>query len=1215
MKLVHLSVASIAGCLLGLFILIGITLNSVVEVRVKQQQIAELLALQARINEFSVASDSLLLLGADAGLLAAYKREGDDLRQRLRQAGGDSQSVVSANARKAAHRVEELAETVMAEVESNADPDASAATGRGALDLPVRSRIVMNQVAGLGGALDSALDALLRDRQRAISREAAWIGGRLAGAAVLFGALSVIAFLLIHRRVAVPARALSYTLNAIRAGSPEARAPVHGDDELADLAITLNRMLDERQSLDARLRAGNERLRQFHQLVEGTDDLCAIVDGEYRYIWVNRAYLNRFGLEKGELEGRTVPEIVGERLFREQIRAPLDRCLTGEPQHFELERAFGESGSRRLLVRQYPIDLPESAPERRVGIVITDITEIRAAAADLARQADLLEMAGRVGHFGGWSVDLESGKLEWSDVVADFHGMPRGYSPSLDKAIAFCAPEYRERSREQFTACAEQGVPYDEELEIISANGQRVWVRVLGQPVRDVDGRITQVQGAYQDITNRREHEQQLRMLAHIIDQSPAAVAVTDLGGHIEYVNPAFERNSGYLREEILGDTPARIQGGKTPDAIYRELWETITAGRVWTGELQNRRKDGTWYWEYEVISPLKDERGQIINYVAIKQDITAFKEAEQTLHASRNELASLLESRKALINSLPAHIALLDAEGMIIDVNEQWRHFGEENAYQHGDFGLGVNYLRLCETASGDCAEEALDVAAGLRAVLGGEQESFALEYPCHSPEKSRWFRVMANRLVLGDEYGAQHGVVVMHVDVTERKLAEQELNRIAFEDLLTGLYSRSGFTRLLEQHVGQCGWQAPGLVVMLDIAGQRDVNDAYGYEAGDRLLVELGYRLRRQAGEWGVAGRIGGDEFVVFLLPDHSEAPGRRLGRLVESLSAPFELDGIEIAITIHLGYTRMDEHQRPIQDLLREAELAMFQHRTESALDWVAYNTRLQDESRQRIELTRELRQALNEDQFELYFQPKVNLKTGELVACEALLRWHHPEHGLIPPGVFIPMAEQSQLIGPIGDWVLRCACRHLQGWRDAGLEPPRVAVNVSLMQFQMGDFPSRVREILDESGVAPDELALEITESVFEWQSERLLNQIRALHVMGVRLSLDDFGTGYSSLLYLQRYPFDEIKIDKGFVFHLLDDPFSRNIVEMVIRVASALDAEVVAEGIESAAVGDALLSMGCRLGQGFFYSMPLKEEDFRWLLEQRGRLPLTADHSC
>lgn len=948
MKLVHISVASLASCLLGLLVLVVITLNSVGEVRTKQEEIAELLSLQTRINDFTLASSSLLLFGADDGLLAAYRDEGEALQQRLLQMDVDS-----AGQRKTAHRIEQLLNAVRTALGHGAGPD----TPHHALDLPARSLIILHHAGGLGGAVNSALDELLRERQRVIAREAWWIGASLAGAALLFGLLTMIAFLLIHRRVAAPARVITRTLSAIRGGNPDARADVRGADELAELSRTLNQMLDERQLLDERLSEHNERLRQFHQLLDNSEDLCGIADGAYRYLWVNQTYRKSFGLEQHEIEKLTIPEVLGQDYFEQTLKPRIDRCLAGEAQRFETERYSPGLGARNLLVRYYPIDLPDRS-DPCLGAVITDVTEIR----------------------------------------------------------------------------------------------------------------------------------------------------------------------------------------------------------------------------------------------------------------ATETELAALLESRKALINSLPAHIALVDAQGTIVDVNDQWRHFGEQNAYSGDDFGLGVNYIALCESASGECADEAADVARGLRAVLEGKQDSFSLEYPCHSPEQRRWFRVTANRMVTGETNGADHGAVVMHVDITERKLAELEIERIAFVDPLTGLYSRNGFVRQLQQRLDRNRWPALGAVMMIDIVGQRDINAAYGYEGGDRLLVEFGRRLEAQAGRRGLAGRVTGDEFTLLLLPDPNETLEARLDRLIGALTVPFEPRGSAVEVSIRLGYTQLGERPRSVESLLREAEQALFQHREEPSLPWVAYSERFQEESEQRIQLTSDLRTALKEDQLELHFQPKVDLASGTLVACEALLRWNHPERGLISPLVFIPVAEQSQLIAPIGDWVLRRACQFLREWRAAGLDPVRVAVNVSIVQFQKGDFSNQVRTILDESGVRPEELALEITESVFSRESVDLLRQMRALREMGVRLCLDDFGTGYSSLLYLQRYPFDEIKIDQGFVFGLLDDAFSRNIVETVLVLARALGAEVMAEGIESAAVSKALQAMGCRYGQGYFYSMPLEAEDFRWLLEQRSRLPLATDSS-
>ncbi|MFO7807811.1 EAL domain-containing protein [Guyparkeria sp.] len=806
---------------------------------------------------------------------------------------------------------------------------------------------------------------------------------------------------------------------------------------------------------------------QYESLLEASDDMFAVADANYRYLWANPAYCRSQGLSLEEITVRRLPEVLGAEYFERTVKPRLNRSLAGEAQRYETERDHHELGRRKLLIRYFPLAVSDGA-ERQIGTVITDVTDIRASEAELERQYRLLSMAGRTARFGWWIVDLETNRVEWSDVVAAIHGMPNGYSPSVEAGIAFYAPEYRDRIRKLFTACVEKGEPYDEKLEITDASGQRVWVRTLGEPVRDEHGRIVEIQGAFQDLTSQRERDQELRRLAYITDQSPAPITVTDLNGKIQYVNPAFECISGYRSSELIGHSPALIQGGSTPEQTYRELWETITSGEVWTGELQNRRKDGRAYWEHEVISPLTDEQGQITNYVAIKQDITAVKKAEE-------------------------------------------------------------------------------------------------------------------------------------------------ELSRIAYEDPLTGLYSRNGFTRHLQQWVDRDGWASHGGLVMVDIIGLRDINDAYGFEEGDRLLIEFAKRLIKQTGEHRCAGRIGGDEFALVLMPTRDESLQECLSRTLDCLSTPFGFNGLDIEISTRMGFTQLGEQQRPVQNLLREAERALFQHREEPSAPWVCYDASLQEEMQNRIDLTRDLRIAINEDQLELHFQPKVNLDHGNLIACEALLRWNHPVRGLMSPDTFIPIAEQSQLIVPIGDWTLHRACQHLRDWRDAGLEPVRVAVNVSVIQFQTGDFASRVRAVLHESGIAPEELALEITESVFERESELLLDQMLRLRDMGVRLSLDDFGTGYSSLLYLKRYPFHEIKIDQGFVFHMLDDRLSRNIVETVMMLAKALDAEVIAEGIESAAVSRELRQMGCHFGQGFYYSMPLEAEDFRWLLEQRSSLPLNLPH--
>jgi len=1339
-NLYRLSLISIAACLVGLVALLAMTVHSARQMDARQNAIADLLALGERIDAVSAASDSLLLLGADPGLWQGYLAETQSLREELERLGD-----VHPDARKAAHRMRTMTEAVDAALAGiDAEPGGP---GRALepLDMPMRARIIMQQVANQGIALDTALDDAVDERQRSIAREARWIGATLAGSALLFGALCVVAFGLIHRRMALPARSLVSTLERIRAGDTRARAAVTGNDELSRLAETLNTLLDERQAADARLRERQRRLEtalselestrdrlvraqsvgrigswevdladqrlhwsdqvyeifgiapedfegteeafltlvhpddreallrqrgewlerggdldiehrivrpdgnvrwvrerarviagpdgtptnttgtvqdmteqraqqarigELQKLVEGSEDLCGIVDDAYRYRWVNQAYLDRYGLSREEIEGRLMEEVLGEAYFRSVVKPRVDRCLAGEAQRFETERTFPEGDTRKLLARYYPIDVPGAA-HRRAGAVITDVTSIRKAEAEVAHQARLLELAGRAARFGGWSVDLEDDTCTWSDVTAEIHGMPHGYSPTVDEGIGFYAPEYRDRIRERFTACAEHGQPYDEELQIIDADGRRRWVRTVGEPVRDGQGNIIKVQGAFQDITESRqlkvESERLANRLAAMLGSITDGFVAFGEDWRYVYVNAEGARMLGRTEQDLLGASLwaqfPELAGTTIEDALRRamEARESASAEEYFE-PLDTWFEMRAYPWQEGIAVFFRDvtERHRMVE---------TLKRQEADLRRSRDALDAALATRQALINSLPAHIALLDREANIIDVNRQWRHYGASNDNTDPGFGISSNYIAICEAATGECSDGAGEVAAGLREVLAGQREVFTLEYPCHSPEAQRWFRVMFNRLAADPKVSG--GAVAMHVDVTERKLAEQQLEKLAYEDPVTGLLSRGGFARRLRARLDEAGWPTDDIVAMVDVVNQRDINDAHGYATGDRLLTALGRRIRDRCSENGLAARAGGDEFIVVLAPASGQTAEDVLGELRRIIRQPFELDGVVIEAEFWMGFTQFGARRREPEDLIREAELALFENRKRatSQQPWLGFTPALDEQTRQRIRLTGELRDALEADQFELHFQPKVDLADGRLIAAEALLRWHHPERGLQPPGLFIPIAEQSQLIGPIGDWTLRDACRQLSEWRAAGLEGVHVSVNVSLVQFTLGNFPAKVRAALDDFGIPPSALTLEITESVFERQSDELLADIRALHELGVGLSLDDFGTGYSSLIYLQRYPFDEIKIDRAFVSRLLEDDYSRNIVRSVIDVAEALEAKVVAEGIEAADISAALLAMGCQIGQGFYYSVPLEAEDFRWLLEKRSNLPL------
>lgn len=747
---------------------------------------------------------------------------------------------------------------------------------------------------------------------------------------------------------------------------------------------------------------------------------------------------------------------------------------------------------------------------------------------------------------------------------------------------------------------------------------------------------------------------------------------------------------------------------------------------------------------EHPVIDTTNDEFARLSR--AFNSMLAQLRHRDQEAHDYQRELTRILTERTAVLDALPAHIALLDSEGVIQDINKRWRHFARANNYTDPEFGVGRNYLTICEQAAGAWSDEAKVVATGIRAVLASERDEFALEYPCHSPDRKRWFRVMTTRIEpvvdAGDE-AVMAGAVVAHIDITERRLAEEhvqeqayllqtagrlagfggwstnlateevamsdeiaaivdlphgpsitvaeaimdfyaegsrerlracweacvahgtpwdeeleiitahgrpiwvrltgeavrdeagrithvhgalqditaykhiesELRRLAYEDALTGLASRLGFQTRLSGLLTDSA-TAGGHLTIIDLKGLNDVNQAYGYAFGDQLLIAVARRLKTATEEPGLVGRVGGDQFA--LLHFRTEGTPASVHNLVDWLEDlfrdAFEIDGTHLRMRATFGVAALEAADIDGEQVMRRAHLAFHAAREYDDRHWEVYQPALNEAAIERIRLTEDLDLALSRNQFELHFQPKVRLQDGQVVSAEALIRWRHPAHGLVPPDRFIPLAERSRAILPIGEWVIREACLRLREWQREAFAGAKVAINVSMLQLTDSDLAATVGRIVRETGVEPGGLLLEITESLLEHEPDIVGRQLSRLHDIGVRLSLDDFGTGYSSLGHLNRYPFDEIKIDRVFTAGCTTQSYSREIINLVIGLARVLGCEVVAEGIETAAQGDVLHQLGCHVGQGFYYSFPLKAEELHGLLASRQRLPIEMNGS-
>jgi diguanylate cyclase (GGDEF)-like protein len=477
----------------------------------------------------------------------------------------------------------------------------------------------------------------------------------------------------------------------------------------------------------------------------------------------------------------------------------------------------------------------------------------------------------------------------------------------------------------------------------------------------------------------------------------------------------------------------------------------------------------------------------------------------------------------------------------------------------------------------------ERIDVRA-----LGPDQESISVEIACRD---------------LRDDPTVA-GLVLTLRDVTERRRLEHELTHQAFHDALTGLANRVLFSDRVEHALDRA--QRNGTLVgvlFIDLDDFKLVNDTLGHAAGDQLLVAAAQRITAALRSHDTPARLGGDEFAALIEDvDHPADLEEIAGRVLNALAQPFLVHGEQVSGVASIGLTTSAD-AGTAEDLLRQADLALYVAKGAGKGRWRSYQSDLHTAMMQRLEMRTALEQAVQQEQFLLQFQPIVDLPTGHTVGFEALVRWQHPQRGMIAPGEFIDLAEDTGLIVPIGEWVLRQALATAAPWRHALPDGalPYLAVNVSARQFDVPGFVETVRQAIARSGLPPHTLLLEITERLLLKEDERVWTDLAQLRDLGVRIAIDDFGTGYSSLSYLRHMPIDILKIDKSFIDDMTSSAQQLALVAAIVQLADTLDLRVVAEGIETPAQLDTLISIGCPYGQGYLISRPIDAaEALGWL---------------
>jgi diguanylate cyclase (GGDEF)-like protein/PAS domain S-box-containing protein len=474
---------------------------------------------------------------------------------------------------------------------------------------------------------------------------------------------------------------------------------------------------------------------------------------------------------------------------------------------------------------------------------------------------------------------------------------------------------------------------------------------------------------------------------------------------------------------------------------------------------------------------------------------------------------------------------------------------------------------------------------------------------------EGELWYRqpggaataLQASWVVLKDRDGARMNTVLFVKDLSEKMAAQQRIEQLAYSDVLTGLPNRLMMTERVTHAIHLAERSKQSFAIMfLDLDRFKSINDSLGHLFGDMVLIEVAGRLKNCLRQTDTLCRLGGDEFVIHLHDADREAAEITAQRIIDAIIKPVNIDDLSFNLSCSVGIAMFPSDAATLDELIQHADTAMYQVKDRGKGHYRFYRPQMNADLLSRIQMDHAMREGLVREEFVLHYQPRANVRTGELHTCEALVRWNHPQKGMVPPGTFITVAEETGFIVPLGQWVLKEAVRQSAEWAAAG-HPCQVAVNVSAMQFQQADFVSEVAELLQSHQLPPALLELELTESILIHDANEALERLRALAELGVELALDDFGTGYSSLTYLKRFPLHKLKVDRSFIMTLHEQETDAAIVAAIIQMGHAMKMSVVAEGVELEAQRDKLRELGCDDFQGFLYSPAVPPAAFFGLL--------------